>query len=92
MGYNLIGKQVRVMLYTAEGIPVGVISGRVADLAKQVTVSPGLQKDLVYIVDITVEGSDEPYRNSSGVENEGWFAVQDVEVVSRDEPFAWSVN
>ena len=27
-----------------------------------------------------------PYRNSSGMENEGWFAVQDIEVIDEEKP------
>ena len=92
MNYSLIGKQVRIHLYTSEGLALGVIVGRVADLAKQVQIAPGLHKDLAYVVDIEVPGSQEPYLNSSGVESEGWFALQDMEVVGRDEPYTWSVN
>ena len=92
MDYSLIGKQVRVHLYTAEGVALGVICGRVADLAERVQVGPGLYRDLVYVVDIEVPGSDESYRNSSGAENEGWFAVQDIEIVGNEELYAGSLN
>ncbi|MDE2730395.1 MAG: hypothetical protein OXM02_00965 [Bacteroidota bacterium] len=92
MDYGLIGKQVRILLYTSEGVALGVIVGRVADLAEKVQVAPGRHKDLAYVVDIEVQGSEEPYLSSSGVENEGWFALQDMEVVSRDEPYTWSAN
>ena len=79
--YELIGKQVRVHLYTAQGIALGTIRGRVADVAAKVEVVPGMNKDLVYVVDIKGPAGDTTYVSSSGVENEGWFAVQDLEIV-----------
>ena len=92
MDYSLVGKQVRVLLYTAEGVALGVIEGRVADVASKVDVGSGIRKDLVYVVDIDVPGSDEPYRNSSGLENEGWFAVQDIELIDDEDRHGWSSN
>ena len=82
--YDLIGKQVLVHLYTAQGISVGTIRGRVADVAAKVEVAPGMKKDLAYVVDIKVPEFDKPYVSSSGEENEGWFAVQDVEVIEAE--------
>lgn len=92
MDYGLVGKQVRIHLYTADGVALGVICGRVADMAARVKVGPGLHKDLAYVVDIEVPGSEEPYKNSSGTESEGWFAVQDIEIIGSEEPYAWSMN
>lgn len=79
--YSLIGKRVRVHLYSREGMVVGAVTGRVADFAPRVEVSAGMVKDLVFVVDIETGDPDVPYRNSSGGENESWFAVQDVEVI-----------
>jgi len=86
MGYHLIGKRVRVHLYTRAGQALGTLSGRVADFAAGVPVGKSAQtgeevkKDLVWVVDIeTPDG--EAYTNSTGTENEGWFALQDVQVV-----------
>ncbi|NCZ64272.1 MAG: hypothetical protein EBY62_10890, partial [Cellvibrionales bacterium] len=45
-------KQVRVHLYSREGITVGSITGRVADIAEGVEVADGMKKDLVFVVDI----------------------------------------
>lgn len=84
--YDLIGKRVRVHLYSREGIAVGTVEGRVADFAASVEVADGMQKDLVYVVDISTGDPEVPYKNSSGEENESWFAVQDVEVVKDDGP------
>jgi len=80
--YHLLGKQVRVHLYTNEAVAVGVIQGRVADVAQKVEVSPGMKKDLALVVDIEmVGGESNTYVNSSGTENEGWFAIQDIQVI-----------
>ena len=90
--YELIGKSVRVHLYTSEGIALGAIQGRVADVAVKVEVAPGMKKDLVYVVDIKMPESDQPYMNSSGVENEGWFAIQDLEIIKDEEQPRWFSN
>lgn len=79
--FDWIGKRVRVHLYSREGIAVGTVEGRVADFAAKVEVSPGMFKDLVYVVDIDTGDPEVPYRNSAGGEHESWFAVQDVEVL-----------
>ena len=96
--YDLISKRVRVHLYNQAGITVGALTGRVADVAPSVEVAPGMKKDLAYVVDIETGDPDVPYRNSSGMENEGWFAIQDLEIIdgyvglgyakSRDEELA----
>lgn len=82
--YDLIGKRVRVHLYSREGITLGTIEGRVADFAPKVEVAAGMVKDLVYVVDITTGDPEVPYRNSTGEQNESWFAVQDIEPL--DDP------
>ncbi len=84
--YDLIGKRVMVHLYNRDGITLGSLKGRVADVAEAVEVAPGMKKDLAYVIDIETGDPDVPYRNSSGMENEGWFAVQDIEVVDDDSP------
>ena len=93
--YHLVGKTVRVHLYTREGRLLGAISGRVADAASDVPVGTDaagkeIRKDLVYVIDIEPlkgpEGKEVPYTNSAGTENEGWFAVQDVTVVDGGPP------
>ncbi|MEM1117140.1 MAG: hypothetical protein AAGJ11_11585, partial [Bacteroidota bacterium] len=75
--YRLVGKRVRVHLYTREGVVLGTIEGRVADVSPGVTVGQDaegrdIQKDLVYVVDIApgrdAEGNDVPYTNSAGAE------------------------
>jgi hypothetical protein len=93
MAYHLIGKRVRVHLYTREGVALGAVTGRVADFAAAVPVGKSprtgedVKKDLVWVVDIeTPDGT--PYKNSLETENEGWFAVQDVVVVGDDPPGA----
>ena len=88
--YYLIGKRVIVYLYTHEGLLLGELQGRVADVAKQVEVSPGMTKDLALVVDIETDG-EAPYRNSSGEENEGWFAIQDMRVINDEGP-DWFTN
>ncbi len=91
--YNLVGKRARAHLYTRGGILLGTLEGRVADVADDVPVgkdSAGneLKKDLAYLVDIEpgkdAEGNPVPYKNSAGTENEGWFAVQDLEILDED--------
>ena len=84
--YDLVGKRVRVHLYNRNGISVGVVEGRVADVARAVEVADGMKKDLAYVVDITTEDPDIPYKNSSGEENESWFALQDIEVIDNERP------
>ena len=88
--YQLIGKQVRVHLYSREGITVGSITGRVADVAEGVEVSEGMKKDLVFVVDIDSGDPDAPYKNSAGMEGESWFAVQDIEVIEDNGPRLFS--
>ena len=91
--YSLIGKQVRVHLYNRSGISIGAIAGRVADIADKVEVAPGMKKDLAFVVDIEVLGEESTtYTNSGGMENEGWFAIQDLEVVDEEVFPGWSRN
>ena len=93
--YQLVGKRVRVHLYTRQGQILGAIEGRVADVSPGVTVGQDaagrdIVKDLVYVVDIAPgrgpDGEEVPYTNSAGMEGEGWFAVQDVTVIEGDGP------
>jgi hypothetical protein len=93
--YSLVGKRVRVHLYTREGRLLGAIEGRAADASDDVLVGTDAQgreirKDLVYVVDIEPlrgpDGEEVPYTNSAGTEGEGWFAVQDVTVVDGGPP------
>lgn len=93
--YDLVGKRVRVHLYTREGRLLGAVEGRVADASAGVVVGRDgagreVRKDLVYVVDIEPgrgpDGEPVPYQNSAGGEGEGWFAVHDVEVVDGDGP------
>ena len=84
--YYLIGKQVRVHLYSRDGHAVGSVTGRVADVAEAVEVAEGMRKDLVFVVDIDSGDPDTPYKNSAGMEGESWFAVQDIEVIDDDRP------
>ena len=93
--YRLVGKRVRVHLYTREGLLLGAIEGRAADVSPGVTVGRDgegreIKKDLVYVVDIEPvagpDGEPQPYTNSAGTEGEGWFAVQDVHVIEDDGP------
>lgn len=84
--YDLIGKRVRVHLYNRDGIALGTVTGRVADVAPDVEVAPGMKKDLAYVVDIETGDPEVPYQNSAGEENESWFAVQDMEVIEEDRP------
>lgn len=88
--FSLVGKRVRVHLYTREGRLLGAIVGRVADVSAGVVVGRDgagrdIRKDLAYVVDIEPgrgpDGEPVPYENSAGGEGEGWFAVQDVTVV-----------
>ena len=93
--YSLVGQRVRVHLYTREGVLLGAIEGRAADVSPGVAVGTDasgqtIKKDLVYVVDIEpgrdAQGEPVPYANSAGGEGEGWFAVQDVTVVTGDGP------
>jgi hypothetical protein len=84
--YNFIGKHVRVHLYDRQGVALGTLTGRVADVAPGVEVAPGMKKDLAYVVDIKTGDPEVPYRNSAGDEHESWFAIQDLEVVEADKP------
>jgi hypothetical protein len=88
--YHFIGKQVRVHLYSREGITVGSITGRVADIAEGVEVADGMKKDLVFVVDIQTGDPENPYKNSAGMEGESWFAVQDIEVIDESSPRLFS--
>lgn len=88
--YHLIGKHVRVHLYSREGITVGSITGRVADVAEGVEVAEGMKKDLVFVVDIETGDPEAPYKNSAGMEGESWFAIQDIEVIEEDGPRLFS--
>ncbi len=90
MSYTLVGKHVRVHLYSREGIALGTVSGRVVDFSPKVKVGPGMNKDLVYVVDIETGDPEVPYTNSTGEENESWFAVQDVEVIDEESPRLFS--
>jgi hypothetical protein len=38
------------------------------------------------VIDIRTGDPDVPYRNSTGEENESWFAIQDLEVIEDDAP------
>ncbi|MCY3487220.1 MAG: hypothetical protein OXH34_02165 [Bacteroidetes bacterium] len=91
--YHLMGKRVRVHLYTRNGTMIGAITGRVADVASEVEVAPGMKKDLAYVVDIeVVEGESTTYKNSSGMENEGWFAIQDLQIIEEESIPGWFNN
>ena len=95
--YDIIGKRVRVHLYDRAGISIGVLTGRVADVAKEVPVGKGqdgkeIRKDLAYVVDIEATDPEVPFRNSAGDENEGWFALQDLQVIQDDLPSHISFN
>ncbi|MEX0747446.1 MAG: hypothetical protein WD275_05545 [Rhodothermales bacterium] len=84
--YSIVGKRVRVHLYDRMGQVLGVIIGRVADVASDVPVGKDaagkeIRKDLAYVVDIESGDPEVPYRNSAGDRNEGWFAVQDIQVI-----------
>ena len=88
--YELVGKRVRVHLYNRQGISVGMVEGRVADVARAVEVAEGMKKDLAYVVDIRTGDPDTPYQNSTGEENESWFALQDLEVIPDEGPRLFS--
>ena len=84
--YQLIGRRVRIHLYDRAGRILGSVEGRVADVAAGVEVADGMKKDLAYVVDIRTGDPEVPYRNSTGEENESWFAIQDLEVIEDDAP------
>ena len=84
--YDLIGKRVRIHLYNKNGLVLGTVLGRVADVAANVEVSEGMNKDLVYVVDLETSDPEVSYKNSMGEENESWFAIQDVEVIDDESP------
>jgi len=88
--FHLIGKNVRVHLYSRDGLVVGSITGRVADVSENVEVAEGMKKDLVFVVDIDTGDPEQPYKNSAGMEGESWFAIQDIEVIEDDAPRLFS--
>lgn len=95
--YSLIRKRVRVHLYDRNGFSLGTIEGRVADVARNVPVgrSPEgdeIRKDLAYVIDIESPDGETPFKNSAGEENEGWFALQDIQVLEDDLPPNLSFN
>ena len=95
--YSIVGKRVRVHLYDRMGQVLGVIIGRVADVASDVpvgkdTAGKEIRKDLAYVVDIESGDPEVPYRNSAGDQNEGWFAVQDIQVIEERLPGNISMN
>lgn len=88
--YHLLGKNVRIHLYNHDGVVVGTVTGRVADVAEAVEVAPGMKKDLALVVDIDTGDPEHPYTNSAGTEGESWFAIQDLEVVDTETPRLFS--
>lgn len=90
--YSLVGKHVRVHLYDQNGILLGAIEGRVADVAENVNVArkDGEKnfRDLAYVVDISPlrdeEGNEVPYKGPAGNEGEGWFAIPDLQVIDEE--------
>jgi hypothetical protein len=95
--YSIVGKRVRVHLYDRSGRSLGVITGRVADVAADVpvgkdTAGKEIKKDLAYVVDIEAPDPSVPYQNSAGEQNEGWFAVQDIQVIEEGLPGFISFN
>lgn len=95
--YSLIRKRVRVHLYDRNGISLGVITGRVADVARNVPVGhhadgSEIRKDLAYVVDIESQDPEVAFQNSAGQESEGWFALQDLQVIDDDLPTNISFN
>lgn len=95
--YSLVGKRVRVHLYDRNGISLGTVVGRVADVAQNVPVGrhpdgSEIRKDLAYVIGIESPDPETPFRNSAGDENEGWFALQDLQVVEDDLPSNISFN
>lgn len=95
--YSLLRKRVRVHLYDRNGISLGTIVGRVADIARDVPVGKNpdgseIRKDLAYVIDIESSDPETPFKNSAGEESEGWFALQDIQVDEGDMPSNISFN
>lgn len=74
--YHLIGKRARVHLWDASGTIIGTVEGIISDVSRGVDVGGGQKRDLVLVTGI--EGYESPHLKEAG---EGWFAVQDVEVL-----------
>lgn len=98
--YDWVGKQVRIQLYDRAGRLLGAIEGRVADVSENVPVGKDpegrdIRKDLAYVVDITpgkaADGTVQEYTNSAGDKSEGWFALQDMEVIQAG-PAGFNLN
>ncbi len=71
---------------TREGVAFSAIVGVVSDISHGVEVAKGIKKDLAYVTNIETP-SGQPYVNSdptSDSENEGWFAIPDLTVISDD--------
>lgn len=95
--YSLLRKRVRVHLYDRQGVSLGTIVGRVADVARNVPVGKNpdgteIKKDLAYVIEIESSDPETPFKNSAGEENEGWFALQDLQVIEGDLPSNISFN
>jgi hypothetical protein len=92
--YHLIGKRARVQLYTRDGLMLGALEGRIADVLPETDVSivPGetVLKDLVRLVDLDdvvgPDGERTPYRNTAGDTGEMLAAVQDIQVLDDVDP------
>jgi hypothetical protein len=89
--YSLLRKRVRVHLYDRNGVSLGTVIGRVADISRNVPVGKNpdgreIKKDLAYVIDIESPDPGTPFTNSAGEENEGWFALQDLQVVEEGLP------
>jgi len=63
---------------------MGPISGRVADVAANVEVRSGMKKDLAFVVDIKVPEGEVPYKHVYEKRDEGWFAIQDMEIIEEE--------
>ncbi|HEX7069706.1 MAG TPA: hypothetical protein VF190_02825 [Rhodothermales bacterium] len=83
--YHLIGKRVRVHLWDARGTIIGSVEGTVSDVSKGVDIGGGQKRDLVLVTGI--EGYTSPHLKEEG---EGWFAVQDVEVIGDPVGGVWN--
>jgi hypothetical protein len=91
--YHLIGKHARVQLYTREGLMLGALEGRIADVFPQTNVAvrdgEEILKDLVHLVDLDpVPGPDGEmiaYQNSAGNEGEMLAAVQDLTILDDED-------
>lgn len=79
--YHLIGKRARVHLWNAQGVLIGTVEGTISDVSKGVDVGGGQKRDLVLVTGI--EGYTSPHLKEEG---EGWFAVQDVEILEARTP------